>query len=168
MTELTALLLEESDASAVLIAMSGALEPTANSPDTLILLGELALAAATAAGLFAVILMFGPVSGAHFNPVVSLVDAAFGGISWRDTMLYVPAQIGGCVCGAMLANLMWARDAISLSTKHRASPEHFVAEIVATSGLLLVIFSLARSGRSSTAPAAVTSRMPAEPVNPVR
>jgi arsenate reductase len=112
-------------------------------------------AAATAAGLFAVILMFGPVSGAHFNPVVSLVDAAFGGISWRDTMLYVPAQIGGCVCGAMLANLMWARDAISLSTKHRASPEHFVAEIVATSGLLLVIFALARSGRSSTAPAAV-------------
>jgi arsenate reductase len=112
-------------------------------------------AAATAAGLFAIILMFGPVSGAHFNPVVSLVDAAFGGISWRDAATYVPAQIGGCVCGAMLANVMYSRAAISLSTKHRATPAHFVAEVVATSGLLLVIFALARSGRASSAPAAV-------------
>ncbi len=112
-------------------------------------------AAATAAGLFAIILMFGPVSGAHFNPVVSLVDAAFGGISWRDAAMYVPTQIGGCVCGAMLANVMYSRAAISLSTKHRATPAHFVAEVVATSGLLLVIFALARSGRASSAPAAV-------------
>lgn len=112
-------------------------------------------AAATAAGLFAIILMFGPVSGAHFNPVVSLVDAAFGGISWRDAAMYVPAQIGGCVCGAMLANVMYSRAAISLSTKHRATAAHFVSEVVATSGLLLVIFALARSGRASAAPAAV-------------
>src|ERR1700722_6183291 len=53
-------------------------------------------AAATAAGLFAIILMFGPVSGAHFNPVVSLVDATFGGLSWRDAFAYVPTQIAGC------------------------------------------------------------------------
>src|SRR6516162_6688785 len=53
--------------------------------------------AATAAGLFAIILMFGAVSGAHFNPVVSFVDASFGGISWRTATLYLPAQIAGCV-----------------------------------------------------------------------
>jgi glycerol uptake facilitator-like aquaporin len=112
-------------------------------------------AAATAAGLFAIILMFGPVSGGHFNPVVSMVDAALGGLSWRDASSYVPAQIGGCVAGSMLANVMFSRAAISLSTKHRASAGHFVAEVVATSGLLLVIFALARSGRGAAAPAAV-------------
>src|ERR1700744_2209832 len=54
-------------------------------------------AAATAAGLFAIILMFGAVSGGHFNPVVSLVDASFVGLSWRDAIAYAPAQIAGCV-----------------------------------------------------------------------
>lgn len=60
----------------------------------------LGYAAATAAGLFAIILMFGPVSGGHFNPVVSLADAAFGGLSWRDAVAYLPAQAAGCVAGA--------------------------------------------------------------------
>src|SRR3954447_6942699 len=69
-------------------------------------------AAATAAGLFAIILMFGPVSGAHFNPVVSVVDAAFGGISWRDAAAYVPAQVAGCASGAVLANAMFAEAAV--------------------------------------------------------
>jgi arsenate reductase len=112
-------------------------------------------AAATAAGLFAIILMFGPVSGGHFNPVVSFVDAAFGGLSWRDATAYLPAQVLGCIVGAVVANVMFSRAAIEISTKHRASPEHFLSEIVATLGLLLVIFSLARSGRSRSAPAAV-------------
>jgi len=112
-------------------------------------------AAVTAAGLFAIILMFGPVSGAHFNPVVSLVDAAFGGIAWRDALAYVPAQIGGCVTGALAANGMFALTAVSISTHHRASPAHLFAEVVATCGLVLVIFALARSGRLVTAPAAV-------------
>src|SRR5579862_2134298 len=53
-------------------------------------------AAATAAGLYTIILMFGPVSGAHFNPVVSLADAAFGGLPWRRALAYVPAQVAGC------------------------------------------------------------------------
>ncbi len=112
-------------------------------------------AAATAAGLFAIILMFGPVSGGHFNPVVSFADAAFGGLSWRDAVAYLPAQVAGCIAGAVLANLMFALPAVSISAKHRASPGHFLSEIVATLGLLLVVFALARSGRSRSAPAAV-------------
>jgi glycerol uptake facilitator-like aquaporin len=112
-------------------------------------------AAATAAGLFAIILMFGGVSGGHFNPVVSLVDAAFGGLAWRDALAYVPVQVAGCVGGAVIANLMFSKAAVSISTHHRASGPHFLSEIVATLGLVLVIFALARSGRSRSAPAAV-------------
>jgi len=112
-------------------------------------------AAATAAGLFAIILMFGPVSGGHFNPVVSFVDAAFGGLSWRDAAAYLPVQVAGCIGGAVIANLMFSLPAVSLSTKHRASPAHFLSEIIATLGLILVIFALARSGRSRATPAAV-------------
>jgi arsenate reductase len=112
-------------------------------------------AAATAAGLFAIILMFGPVSGAHFNPAVSLVDATFGGISWLDLRAYIPAQITGCILGALAANTMFAKALISISTKHRASPAHLFSEVIATLGLLLVIFSLARTKRGASAPAAV-------------
>jgi arsenate reductase len=111
--------------------------------------------AATAAGLFAIILMFGPVSGAHFNPVVSLADAALGGLSWRDAAAYLPAQVAGCVTGAVTANLMFARAAVSVSVKHRASGAHALSEVIATAGLLLVIFALARTGRATSAPAAV-------------
>ena len=93
-------------------------------------------AAATAAGLFAIILMFGPVSGGHFNPVVSFVDAAFGGLSWRDAAAYLPAQVAGCIGGAVLANLMFALPAVSISAKHRATPAHFLSEVVATLGLI--------------------------------
>jgi glycerol uptake facilitator-like aquaporin len=112
-------------------------------------------AAATAAGLFAIILMFGPVSGAHLNPVVSLVDAVFGGLPWRHAAAYLPAQVAGCVGGAVVANLMFSRAAVSISTKHRASGAHFLSEVVATLGLLVLIFALARTGRNRSAPAAV-------------
>jgi arsenate reductase len=112
-------------------------------------------AAATAAGLFTFILMFGPISGAHFNPVVSLADATFGGLPWRQAFAYIPAQVGGCVAGAVTANAMFGLAAISISTHHRASPPHLLAEVVATLGLLLAIFSLARTRRGSLAPAAV-------------
>ena len=112
-------------------------------------------AAATGAGLFAIILMFGAVSGGHFNPVVSFADAALGGLSWRDAAAYLPAQVGGCIGGAVLANLMFSDPAVSISARHRASAGHFLSEIVATLGLLLVIFALARTGRARAAPAAV-------------
>ena len=93
--------------------------------------------------------------GGHFNPVVSFVDAAFGGLRWRDAAAYLPAQVAGCIGGAVVANVMFAEAAISISTKHRASGAHFLSEIVATLGLMLVIFALARTGRSRAAPAAV-------------
>jgi glycerol uptake facilitator-like aquaporin len=112
-------------------------------------------AAATAAGLYALILIFGPVSGAHFNPVVTVLDTAFGALQRRDAGAYVAAQVAGCSAGAVLANGMFGRAAISVATHHRASPAHLLAEVVATCGLLLVIFSLVRTGRQATAPAAV-------------
>jgi glycerol uptake facilitator-like aquaporin len=112
-------------------------------------------AAATAAGLFAIILMFGQVSGGHFNPVVSFVHAFFGGLRWRDAAAYLPAQVAGCIAGAVLANLMFGQAAVSISVKDRASGPHFLSEILATLGLMLVIFALARSGRVRSAPAAV-------------
>jgi arsenate reductase len=112
-------------------------------------------AAATAAGLYAIILMFGPVSGGHFNPVISFIDAAFGGLSWRDAAAYLPAQVAGCITGAIAANVMFALAAVSISGKYRASGPHFLSEIIATLGLAVVIFALARSGRTAAAPAAV-------------
>jgi glycerol uptake facilitator-like aquaporin len=112
-------------------------------------------AAATGAGLFAIILMFGPVSGAHFNPLISFVDAGFGGISWRVAFAYLPAQVAGCAAGAGLANVMFGQAVVSISSKSRASVGHFVAEVVASLGLLVLVFAIARTGRASTAPAAV-------------
>jgi arsenate reductase len=112
-------------------------------------------AAATAAGLFAIICMFGPVSGAHFNPVVSFAEASLGGMSWRDAAAYLPAQVAGCITGAVGANLMFARAAVSISDQHRASGAHALSEVIATAGLVLVIFALARAGRAASTPAAV-------------
>jgi glycerol uptake facilitator-like aquaporin len=94
-------------------------------------------AAATAAGLATFILMFGPISGAHFNPVVSLVDVALGRRGHRDLLAYVPAQVAGCIVGAIVANGMFGLPAISIATTHRASGPHLFAEVVATLGILL-------------------------------
>jgi arsenate reductase len=91
----------------------------------------------------------------HFNPVVSFADAALGGLSWRDATAYLPAQVAGCVTGAVAANLMFSLSAVSISVKHRASGAHALSEVIATAGLVLVIFALARSGRLASAPAAV-------------
>ena len=112
-------------------------------------------ALATALGLPVLILVLAPVSGAHFNPVVSLVDSASGLRPWRDTLAYIPAQILGCIAGAVLANLMFGDAPVSLSTTDRLTPAHFLAEVVAIAGLILVIFALARSDRAGLTPVAV-------------
>jgi len=115
----------------------------------------LANAAATAAALIGLILIFGAVSGAHFNPVVTLVDRAFGSITTRDSALYIAAQIMGGVVGAVLANLMFELPAIELSTKTRSSPALWLSEIIATVGLLLVIHGCVRTGRANVVAFAV-------------
>ena len=115
---------------------------------------------ATALGLAVLILMIGPVSGAHFNPVVSGVDWWLGrrtgsGLTSRDLGAYVPAQIVGAVLGAVLANLMYGEAAVSWSTTERSAGYLWLGEVVATAGLIVLIFALVSSGRASYAPAAV-------------
>jgi len=110
---------------------------------------------ATAGALVALILAFGTVSGAHFNPVVSLADRVLGGLTSRELAVYVPAQIAGAMTGAIVANLMFDLDAVTLSTHERASSGLWIGEVVATFGLLTVILGVVRSGRSSAAPYAV-------------
>lgn len=110
---------------------------------------------ATGAGLVALILAFGSVSGAHFNPVVSLVDRLLGGLSTKETVVYVSAQVvGGCL-GAMVANLMFDLPAVDVSDHVRSGGDLWLGEIVATFGLLLVILGVVRSGRADAAPYAV-------------
>lgn len=112
-------------------------------------------AAATAGGLVALILAFGPVSGGHFNPVVSLADAFLGGLNRRDLPAYVAAQVAGAIAGSIVANLMFELDAVSWSTHARSGGGLWLAEVVATIGLLTVIFGVVRSGRAGRAPFAV-------------
>jgi glycerol uptake facilitator-like aquaporin len=112
-------------------------------------------ALATAGVLVALILAFGAVSGAHFNPAVTLTDRAFGGIDTPTAVWYVLAQLTGAICGVMVANLMFDLDAVTWSTRDRSSVNLLVAETVATLGLLLVIFGVVRSGRTSVVAIAV-------------
>jgi arsenate reductase len=112
-------------------------------------------AAATAAVLVAVILALGPVSGAHLNPVVTLADRYFGGITSGAAAGYVGAQLTGGILGAVVANAMFSRAALELSTKSRSGGGLWLAEVVATFGLLLVVFGVVRSGRAGAAPFAV-------------
>lgn len=110
---------------------------------------------ATAGALVALILAFGSVSGAHLNPVVSLADRCFGGLDNRETAAYVAAQVVGACAGAVVANLMFGLDAIDVSDQARTGGDLWLSEVVATLGLLLVIFGVVRSGRVALAPFAV-------------
>lgn len=120
----------------------------------------LANSTSTAMGLAVLILAFGPVSGAHFNPVVSLVDWWLGrrtghGLNAGRVAAYMVAQVVGAVLGAILANLMFGLSAVTWSQHTRNGAALWLGEVVATGGLILLIFALARSGRTSVAPAAI-------------
>jgi arsenate reductase len=110
---------------------------------------------ATGAVLVALILAFGSVSGAHFNPVVSLADRLLGGLTNRELAAYVPAQVLGGCAGAVVANVMFELPAVELSSQGRSSGGLWLGELVATVGLLLVIFGVVRGDRADAAPYAV-------------
>ncbi len=119
-------------------------------------LALLANALATGGALVALILAFGPVSGAHFNPVVTLADASRGGLPWRHVPGYVLAQFAGAIVGVAMADLMFALPAFSASSHVRDGSGLFVSEIVATFGLLAVIWGVGKS-RPTAAPYAVAA-----------
>lgn len=107
------------------------------------------------AALAALIMTFGSVSGAHFNPAVTLVDALFGGMTPRLAVAYSSAQIAGAVVGVVGANLLFAQPAVALATTERTGLALAASEAVATFGLLVVIFGVIRSGNLGGVPAAV-------------
>ncbi len=114
----------------------------------------LANTVATGAALVALILTFGPISGAHFNPAVSVADATQGGMGWRELAAYVPAQVAGAFVGVALANAMFGEPLLAWSTHVRAGFPQALSEGVATFGLLAVIWGCARR-RSDAVPFAV-------------
>ena len=128
------------------------------SPDGAVQL--LANSLATVFGLAVLIAVFGPISGAHFNPIVSLADWWLGrsnrtGLTLTEVGVYSAAQVAGAVAGAVVANLMFALPAVTLSQTTRTGAHLWLAEVVATMGLLVVIVSLVRHGRTAAIPAAV-------------
>ena len=116
----------------------------------------LANALATGGGLVALILTFGPVSGAHFNPAVTLADASQGGLAWREVPGYLAAQGVGAVLGVWLAHGMFELPLLQVSTHPRVGPGQWLSEATATFGLLAVIWGVSRS-RASVVPFAVAS-----------
>ena len=114
-------------------------------------LALLANTLATGAALIALILTFGPISGAHFNPVVTIADALERGIPWKETPAYIVAQIIGGVAGATGAHLMFELPVISFSHHVRSGAGQWFSEFVATFGLLCVIWGCSRSRSSAVA-----------------
>jgi glycerol uptake facilitator-like aquaporin len=114
-------------------------------------LALLANTIATGAALVALILTFGPISGAHLNPVVSAADALEGGLSWKETLAYIAAQLFGGVCGTIVAHIMFSLPFVSLSRHIRSGPAQFASEFTGTFGLLCVIWGCSRSRSSFVA-----------------
>ncbi|MFD7834054.1 aquaporin [Streptomyces sp. NPDC059761] len=122
----------------------------------------LANSLATVFGLVVLIALLGPVSGAHFNPVVTLAAYVTGrrsgdGPGLREVAAYVPAQVAGAIGGAVLANAMFAGPVVAFSTHDRWDAHLWLGEVVATAGLVWLIFGLARAGRAHLAPVLVAS-----------
>ena len=137
----------------VAVVGSGIAAQTLSPSDTGLALLENAIA--TGAALVAIILAVGSVSGAHLNPIVSSVDAVFGGLRRTELSWYVFAQVIGAVSGVLLANLMFGLPAVNVSTHVRSSTGLWLGEVIATLGLLLVVFGLVRSKNTQVAPFAV-------------
>ncbi len=104
------------------------------------------------AALVAIIFAVGSVSGAHLNPVVSAADAVFGGLRLRELATYVIAQVAGGGVGVIFANLMFSLPAVTVSSHARSGPGLWLGEVVATFGLLLVVFGVVRSSRGDVGP----------------
>lgn len=138
---------------AVVVVGSGIAAQRLSPGDTGLQLFENAFA--TALGLAVLIVVFASVSGAHFNPVVTLSDIVLHRRAWSTAAVYLPAQVLGCIAGAVLADLMFAVPAVALSTTDRSGLPLLLSEVVATAGLIVVIFALVRTGRSSLAAPAV-------------
>ena len=120
---------------------------------------------ATVFGLAVLILVFGPVSGGHFNPVISTVDWLLtrrpgNGLAASGVAIYLAAQLVGAILGALLANIMFDLPALQISGKDRISLGHGLAEVVATAGLVLLVFALARTGRAALSAAACPRSVP--------
>jgi glycerol uptake facilitator-like aquaporin len=111
---------------------------------------------ATAAALAALILTFGPISGAHFNPAVSIADASQGGLRWREVPAYVVAQVLGAILGVWTAHVMFGEPLLMLSVHARSGPAQLLSEYVATFGLVSVIWGCSRR-RADAVPFAVAS-----------
>ncbi|MFF4799943.1 aquaporin [Streptomyces sp. NPDC001351] len=154
--------LAEAAGSAALVAVvvGSGIQATELSRDVGVQL--LANSLATVFGLGVLIVLLGPVSAAHFNPVVTLAAWFTGrragdGFTTRDLAAYVPAQIAGAIAGAVLADAMFGKPPVRWSTHDRSAGHLLLGEIVATAGLVLLIFGLARVGRTHMAPVAVAS-----------
>jgi glycerol uptake facilitator-like aquaporin len=156
MTRLTRATLAEflGSAGLVTVVIGSGIAAQRLSPDD-VGLQLLENALATGAGLVALILAFGPVSGGHFNPVVTLADRFFGGRTTREVATYLPAQLLGGAVGAVLANLMFDLPAVTVSAKDRSGGGLWLSEALATFGLVVLIFALVRAGRAALAPFAV-------------
>lgn len=146
-------------AALVCIVVGSGIQAANLSNDTGVRL--LANALATVFGLGVLITLFGPLSNAHFNPVVTLAAYVTGrrddGPGLVEVAAYVTAQTAGAICGAILADAMFAKPLVSFSTHHRFAGHLWLGEVVATAGLVLLISGLTRTGRARLAPAAVAS-----------
>ncbi|MGV9267596.1 aquaporin [Kitasatospora sp. NPDC003701] len=147
-------------AALVAVVVGSGIQATELSQDVGVRL--LANSLATVLGLGVLILLLGPVSGAHFNPAVTLAAWWTGrrsgdGPTLREVAAYVPAQTVGAIGGSVLADAMFAEPLVRWSTHDRWAPHLWLGEVVATAGLILVVFGLARTGRAHVAPAAVAS-----------
>ncbi|MFG1808188.1 aquaporin [Streptomyces sp. NPDC049040] len=147
-------------AALVTVVVGSGIQATELTDDVALQL--LANSTATVFGLGVLIALLGPVSGAHFNPVVTLAQwwtARRGGpgVTLREAALYIPAQIAGGIGGAILADAMFGRALVTFSTHDRSAGHLLLGEVVATAGLILLIFGLARTDRLNLAPVAVAS-----------